>query len=81
MISHLVVLDFAARITSKEAECFIFAGLCSILNLSAMLSRVVGGFLYSHIGLNNLIIISGGFTLLCLGFIPFLKIGVKNESN
>lgn len=79
MISHLVVLDFAARITPKEAECFIFAGLCSILNLSAMLSRVVGGFLYSRIGLNNLIIISGGFTLLCLSFIPFLKIGDTNE--
>ena len=79
MITHLIVLDFAAQITPKEAEGFIFAGICSVLNLSAMLSRIVGGFLYSYIGLSNLIIMSGVFTLLCLGFIPYLKIGDKNE--
>ena len=74
MIAHLVVLDYAAKITPKEAEGFAFAGICSVLNLGGMLSGVVGGFLYPKIGLNWLIIISGLFTLLCLFFIPHLKI-------
>ena len=81
MISHLVVLDYSAKITPKEAEGFAFAGICSILNLSGMLSGVVGGFLYPIIGLNWLIIISGTFTLLCLFFIPHLKLEIKNEDN
>ena len=80
MITHLIVLDFAAKITPKEAEGFIFAGLCSILNFAGMLSGVVGGFLYAYVGLNNLIIISGVFTLFCLLIIPYLKIeNVKNS--
>lgn len=79
MISHLVILDYAARITPKEAEAFTFAGICSVLNLGAMGSRVVGGWLYPKIGLNWLIIVSGVFTLICLGFIPYLKIGIKND--
>jgi len=76
MICNLVVLDYAAQITPKEAEAFTFAGICSVLNLGAMGSRVVGGFLYPIIGLNWLIIISGVFTLVCLIFIPFLKMKV-----
>ena len=74
MISHLVVMDYSAQITPKEAEGFAFASICSILNLGGMLSGVVGGFLYPRIGMNWLIIISGLFTLFCLFFIPYLKI-------
>jgi len=80
MISHLVILDYAAQITPKEAEAFTFAGICSVLNFGSMGSTVVGGFLYSRIGLNWLIIISGIFTLLCLAFIPYLKIGDKSHA-
>jgi len=74
MICHLVVLDYAGRITPKEAEGFTFAGICSVLNLGTMGSVAIGGFLYPIIGLNWLIIISGLSTLICLGFIPFLKL-------
>jgi len=74
MISHLIILDYCAKITPKEAEAFTFAGLCSILNLGSMGSTAFGGFLYPLIGLNWLIIISGSFTLLCLFFIPKLEL-------
>ena len=74
MISQLVILDYAAQITPKEAEAFTFAGLCSVMNLGAMGSGVLGGWLYPRIGLNWLIIVSGLFTFLCLLFIPHLKI-------
>jgi len=79
MICHLVVLDYSAQITPKEAEGFTFAGICSVLNLAGMGSRVLGGFLYPRIGLNWLIIISALFTMTCLLFIPHLKIGVVNN--
>ncbi|KKN47009.1 hypothetical protein LCGC14_0667010 [marine sediment metagenome] len=73
-ISHLVVLDFAAKITPRESEAFIFAGICSVLNFSSMCSRFAGGYLYPVLGLNSLIIISGVLTLACLLFIPKLQI-------
>lgn len=75
MISHLVILDYAARITPKEAEGFAFAGICSVLNLAGMGSRALGGYLYPRIGLDWLIVISGIFTLICITFIPHLRIG------
>jgi len=81
MICNLVVLDYAAQITPKEAEAFTFAGICSVLNLGAMGSTVVGGYLYPKIGLNWLIIISASFTFMCLAFIPYLKIGATNDNN
>ena len=74
-ISHLVVIDYVAKITPKESEAFIFSGMCSVLNLGAMCSRFAGGSLYPIVGLNGLIIIGGIFTLLCIFFIPALKIG------
>jgi predicted MFS family arabinose efflux permease len=74
MLSQLVILDYAAQITPKEAEAFTFAGLCSIINLGSMGSGVLGGWLYPQIGLSWLIIISGVFTLFCLFFIPYLKL-------
>jgi predicted MFS family arabinose efflux permease len=74
MLSQLVILDYAAQITPKEAEAFTFAGLCSIINLGSMGSAALGGFLYPKIGLDYLIIISGAFTLFCLFFIPHLKL-------
>jgi len=79
-ICHLVVLTYCAKITPKNAESFFFSGLCSILNLGAMLSGLAGGYLYPIVGLDLLIIISGVFTLMCIVFIPFLKIngGLKN---
>ena len=74
MFVQLLLMDFMARTCPKGTEATIFALLCSVVNLGAFLSAIVGGKLYSIVGYNGLVIISGMFTLFCLGFIPYLKI-------
>jgi len=73
-ISHLVILSYLAKITPEGHEAIVFAGLCSVLNLGSMGSGMLGGFLYDFIGYSWLVIISALFTLLCLFFIPHLKL-------
>lgn len=77
MITHLTLMTFMANITPKNYESTTFALLCSIVNFGSFCSSLVGSFLYKFFGYNWLVIISGLFTLLCLGFIPFLE--GKNE--
>jgi len=74
-ISHLVILAYVAKLTPKGYEALVFAGLCSVLNLGSMGSGFIGGLLYDMVGYNALVIVSAVFTLLCLFFIPKLKIG------
>lgn len=78
MIGHLTLMTYMANITPKNYESTVFALLCSIVNFGAFMSGFVGSFLYKFVGYNGLIIISGMFTLICLAFIPYLKIGEKD---
>jgi len=78
-IIHLIILSYCAKITPEGAEGFTFAGIMSVLNGGAMGSSALGGFLYSRVGYNNLVVISAVMTVLCLIFIPKLKLGLKNE--
>lgn len=79
-IIHLIILSYCAKITPEGAEGFTFAGIMSILNGGAMGSSALGGYLYPIVGYNNLVIISAVMTLICLAFIPYLKLGLKYEN-
>ena len=76
-ISHLAILAYVAKITPKGYEALVFAGICSVMNLGSMGSGYIGGFLYDFIGYNALVVISAIFTLMCLFFIPKLKLQEK----
>lgn len=82
MLCHLTILDFCARVTPKEIEGTVFALIMSVLNLGSMGSNLLGGYLYSLIGLQWLIVISGITTLLCLPLLRFIHLGnLKNGYN
>ncbi|MGE0680683.1 MAG: MFS transporter [Candidatus Binatia bacterium] len=72
-ITHLAVLDLAARSCPVRAEGTVFALLMSCLNVGRTGSTFLGGWLYDHAGLTPLIFISAGFTALCWLIAPFLK--------
>lgn len=78
MAIQLIVMDFAARICPKGSEATTFALITSVLNFGTFLSNRVGGRLYDWAGYQNLVLISGVATLLCLPLIRFLK--VEQES-
>ncbi len=74
MAIQLIVMDFSARICPKGKEATVFALITSILNLGTFLSGIAGGKLYTLVGYNWLVVISGVTTFLCLPLIPYLKV-------
>jgi predicted MFS family arabinose efflux permease len=72
-ITHLAVLDLAARTCPIRAAGTVFALLMATLNLGRSGGTAVGGWLYDHIGLTPLILISAGTTALCSLIVPFLR--------
>lgn len=72
-ITHLAVLDLAARSCPARAEGTVFALLMSCLNIGRTGSTFIGGWLYDHVGITPLICVSAGFTALCWGVVPWLK--------
>lgn len=72
-ITHLAVLDLAARACPARAEGTVFALLMSCLNIGRSGANMLGGWLYDQVGLTTLIIISAGFTAVCWLIVPFLK--------
>lgn len=74
MITLLTILDLAARSCPTMAEGTFFALLMSVSNGGTMVSKVLGGFLFSLTGLKILIIVSTVFTALCWLLVPFIKI-------
>ena len=74
MAIQLIVMDFSARICPKGKEATVFALITSILNLGTFLSGIAGGKLYTLVGYNWLVILSGVSTFLCLPLIPFLNL-------
>lgn len=72
-ITHLAVLDLAARSCPVRAEGTVFALLMSSLNVGRTGSTFMGGWLYDQLGLTLLIVASAGFTGLCWLIVPFLQ--------
>lgn len=72
-ITHLAVLDLAARSCPVRAEGTVFALLMSSLNVGRTGSTFVGGWLYDHWGFVSLIFVSASFTALCWLIVPFLR--------
>jgi predicted MFS family arabinose efflux permease len=79
-ITHLAVLDLAARSCPVRAEGTVFALLMSCLNVGRTGATFLGGWLYDHVGLVSLIFISAGFTALCWLIVPLLNIKSLNDS-
>jgi predicted MFS family arabinose efflux permease len=73
-ITHLAVLDLAARSCPLRAEGTVFALLMSSLNVGRTGSTFLGGWLYDHTGLTPLILVSATFTALCWFIVPFLRV-------
>lgn len=73
-ITHLAVLDLAARSCPVRAEGTIFALLMSSLNLGRAGATFLGGWLYDQMGFTPLIFISATFIALCGLIIPFLQV-------
>jgi predicted MFS family arabinose efflux permease len=72
-ITHLAVLDLAARSCPPRAEGTIFALLMSTLNISKSGGNILGGWLYDHTGLVPLIFTSAAFTAGCWFLVPLLE--------
>ena len=80
-ITFMTLLAFFLTIIPTGSEGLFYALVTSVSNFTARGGNYFGGLIYDKMGYNWNVIISSGLTLLCLGFIPFLKIGGKNESN
>jgi len=70
-ITHLTVLDLAARSCPTRAEGTVFAVLMSSLNVGRTGATFLGGWLYDRLGLTPLILVSATFTALCWLMVPF----------
>lgn len=79
-ITHLAVLDLAARSCPVRAEGTVFALLMSCLNVGRTGATFFGGWLYDHVGLTPLIFISAGFTALCWLIVPFLNTQSRSDA-
>lgn len=71
-ITHLAILDLAARSCPARAEGTVFALLMSCLNVGRTGSTLLGGWFYDQVGLTPLIFVSAGFTALCWLIVPLL---------
>jgi len=80
-MTHLAVLDLAARSCPVRAEGTVFALLMSSLNIGRTGSTFLGGWLYDHLGLTPLIVVSAGFTALCWLLVPFLRNQITRPGN
>jgi predicted MFS family arabinose efflux permease len=72
-ITHLAVLDLAARSCPVRTEGTVFAFLMSTLNVGRTSSTFLGGWLYDWLGFTPLIVVSATFTALCWFIVPFLR--------
>jgi Na+/melibiose symporter-like transporter len=72
-ITFLVLLNAAALAAPKYSEGTAFATLTSFWNIGLIGSSALGGFLFSKIGLQPLILVSALFTALAWAILPFLR--------
>ncbi|HNX68784.1 MAG TPA: MFS transporter [Candidatus Omnitrophota bacterium] len=73
-VIFLALLNLAARCSPQYAGGTVFALLMSFYNFGQMGSSAFGGFLFPRIGLEPLIFLSAGFSLLALFLIPYLPV-------
>jgi len=78
-VIFLALLNLAARTSPQYAGGTIFALLMSFYNLGQMGSSALGGFLFPRMGLEPLILLSAGFSLLVLFLIPYLPVQAEAE--
>lgn len=76
-ITSLTILTFFTKMIPKGAEGFLFAFIASVSNFSSRLSGCLGGWIYDGCGYNTTVIVSTILTLLCVFFIPKLKLENK----
>lgn len=81
-ISTLTILNLAAQNCPKRVEALAFACIMSVYNFSSQGSGIFGAWLYEHVfekSLTPLILVSAGFTLLCIFLIPLLPRAQEEE--
>ncbi|MBI2515174.1 MFS transporter [Candidatus Wolfebacteria bacterium] len=76
--TFLVMLNAAAISVPKYSEGTTFAVLTSFWNIGLMGSSALGGFLFSKIGLQPLIVVSAIFTAATWLILPYLKFSDEN---
>lgn len=72
-VTHLAVLDLAARMCPVQAAGTVFALLMATLNLGSSSGGIVGGWLYEVAGFPLLIFMSALGTALCWLIVPFVR--------
>lgn len=78
-VIFLALLNLAARTSPQYAGGTVFALLMSFYNLGQIGSSAFGGFLFTKIGLEPLILVSAVFSVCVLFLIPYLP--VQKESD
>lgn len=73
-ITFLALLAFFAVLVPKGSEGMIYACITALSNLCGRGGSLLGGIIYDNLGYEWTVIIASVFTLICLLFIPFLKI-------
>jgi predicted MFS family arabinose efflux permease len=80
-ICFLTIMAFMAKIIPGGAEGLMYAVITAVSNLSHHLSHITGGWIYDNFGYNMNVLLASGTTLLCLAFIPFLKLEDVDDKN
>jgi MFS family permease len=73
-ISFLAILAYMASIVPRGSEAFFYAIVTGVSNLSGQLGNVFGGYIYDFAGYNTNVILATVTTLVCVLFIPKLRI-------
>lgn len=73
-ITFLTLLRFFTTLIPKGSEGMTYAIITSISNFSGRGSNLLGGLIYDNFGYETTVIVSTLLTLVCLFFIPKLKI-------
>lgn len=73
-ICFLTILAYMVKIVPVGNEGLFYAFITSINNFSARLGEIFGGIIYDNLGYSINVILASVTTLLCLIFIPKLKI-------
>jgi predicted MFS family arabinose efflux permease len=74
-ITFMTLLAFFVKIIPTGSEGFFYALVTSTNNFCARGGNFFGGIIYDKWGYDSTVIISSFATLLCIFFIPKLKIG------
>jgi len=73
-ITFLTLLAFFAKIVPTGYEGMFYAIVTSVSNFCARGSGLLGGIIYDHFGYSICVIVSSVLTLVCVFFIPYLKL-------